>query len=120
MGFGPVTTPPGDSFARQLEELHKDLREVKRDLYGNPQVRQQGVFDRLEGLEERLGDLKLTYERERVEQSLLDRLEGDVEQMKLDYRVMLVYLRGIAGAVAAVFVAVVSAIVVGLLRYWSV
>ncbi len=107
------------STARQLEEIQREVRELRRDLYGNPQIRQKGVFDRLEHLEERLADLRAQYERERVEQGYLDRLESELDQLRLDYRLAIVYLRGIAAAVATITVTLIGAAVVGALRLFG-
>jgi hypothetical protein len=100
-----------------IEECLKEIRSLKRDLYGDPQIRQKGVFDRLEALEERLADLRSQYERERMEQGYYDRIETDIGQLQIDYRIALVYLKGIAGAVGAITVAFFAAVVVGVVRY---
>lgn len=93
------------------------MRELKRDLYGNPQVRQKGVYDRLEKLEEDLHKLRTTYEMEKVEQGFYARLETEVDQLRLDYRLAIVYLRGIAAAVATITVTLVGAALVAALRF---
>lgn len=108
-----------ENLSVQIEELQRELREVRRDLYGNPQVRQAGVFDRLEGIEQRVSELKLTYERERIEKDNFEQLESQVSQIMLDFKVMMIYIKGIVGGVSALFIALVSAIVAGVLKYWS-
>lgn len=104
---------------RQLEEIQNDVRDLKRDLYGNPQIRQKGVFDRVESLEHRISELRSQYERERTEEGLLARMSSEVAELKMSYRETLIYLRGIGAAVGAIFLSIATAIVVGILRYWS-
>ena len=108
-----------DSVAAVLEELRREVKSLQRDLYGNPQIRQRGVFDRLEGLEEKLSELKATYEREKIEEGILGHLEADVAQLKLDYRVALVFLKGIGATTGAIFVTVMASIVVAIFRLWG-
>ena len=108
-----------DSIGHQLDAIRKEIKELQKDLYGNPQIRQKGVFDRLEGLEERLSELKTTYEREKIEEGMLGHLEADVAQLKLDYRVALVFLKGIGATTGAIFVTVMASIVVAIFRLWG-
>lgn len=110
---------PSEDMGKALEEVRKEVKELKRDLYGNPQVRQKGVFDRLESLEEKLTDMRSQYERERVEQESFNRLETELDQLSLNYRVAIVYLRGIAAAVGTITVTLIAAAVVGILRLVS-
>jgi hypothetical protein len=110
-----MTAP--ENFSRQIDEVQKEIRELRSSVYGDPQLRQKGLFDRLESLEVRVAELKYTYERERIEEGLLARLEAKTVKLELDYQVTLVYLKGIAGTVGAIFVAVVTALIIALLRY---
>ncbi len=97
--------------------MQKEIREIRRDLYGNPQVRQKGVYDRLEKLEEDLHNLRSTYEREKVEQGFYARLEAEVDQLRFDYRLTILYLRGIAAAVGTITVTLVAAALVAVFRF---
>lgn len=92
---------------------------MKKDLYGNPQVRQKGVYDRLEQLEENLHTLRTTYETEKVEAGALGKLEDRMDMLDLNYRIAIVYLKGIAGAVGTITVALLVAAVVGILRVFA-
>lgn len=104
---------------RQIAEACKDIKQLRRDLYGDPQIRQKGVFDRLERLEERLSELRAQYERERVEGGTLSRIEDELDQLRLDYKIAIVYLKGLAGGVGTILVALLVAAVVGILRYFT-
>lgn len=99
-----------------LEECRAEIRSLKRDLYGDTNIKQKGVFDRLEMLEERLSTLKFQYEKEKLAEGTLGKMQEELNQVKLDYRVAIVYLKGIAGAVATISVTIIVAAVIGLLR----
>ncbi len=112
-------TQPGEQVGTLLADLQKEVREIRRDLYGNPQVRQKGVYDRLETLEENLQNLRTQYEAERVETGALGKLEDRMDMLDLNYRIAIVYLKGIAGAVGTITVALLVASVVGILRVFA-
>lgn len=111
--------PDPNEIAHQIAEACKEIKQLRRDLYGDPQIRQKGVFDRIERLEERLSDLQARYERERVESGALARIEDELDQLRLDYKIAIVYLKGLAGGVGTILVAVIVAVVVGILRYFT-
>lgn len=105
-----------DGVQRELEECLREIRALKRDIYGDPQTRQKGAFERLDHLEDKLQDLRSTYEREKVGLDHFNTLEARLDQLSLDYRIAIVYLRGIAGAVGTIAVGLLAAIVVSILR----
>ncbi len=111
-------TPPYDTGA-QIDELRKELKALQRYLYGDPQIRQKGVFDRLEGLEERLHELRTTYEREKIEQSYVTGLEARLDALDLKYATAIIYLKGIAGGVGAIIVPLFIAVVLYALRIFG-
>lgn len=102
---------------RRIEEISRKIRELERDLYGSPQIKGQGVFERLDGLREELDALRSTYERERIESGALGIIEERIDKLAIDYRVMLVYLKAIAGAAGSLLVMALIAAVVGVLRF---
>jgi hypothetical protein len=104
-----------DSFdaAGIIEECRNEIREVRRELYGNAQLRQKGVFERLDNLEENVSSL----ERAKVESAYLERIENDLSSLKVDYRIAIVYLKGIAWGGGAVLVPLVGAGLLALFRY---
>lgn len=108
-----------DAFSRQLDELQKEIRALQRDLYGNPQVRQEGVFDRLSNLEKKAEEMRLTYETQRVEKEKFNLVETAVDQLVLDFKVMMVYLRGLAAGFSILFTIIAGALIAGFLKFWS-
>lgn len=104
---------------KAIQDVYDEIRSIKRDLYGNPNVRAQGVFERLERLEGKFRELVSTYERERVEKSSLLQLESRVDELALNYKLAIVYLKGIAAATTTVAVTMVGAIVVAVLRIFG-
>jgi septation ring formation regulator EzrA len=102
---------------RRIDEITKEVRDLKRDLYGNPRIKGQSVFDRLDRLDEELRQLRATYERERIEAGALGAIEDRIDQLTLDYRVLLVYLRGLVGGVGTLVLMALVAAVVGVLRF---
>ncbi len=121
------------SVETQINVLREEIRNLRKAIYGNPDFRQPGVVDRLEKLEQRLDDLRYTYEKEKVEQEVLDRLKGDIENVRhevqvarneitgtrTDYRIAILYIKGIAAALTMILVALIGAIIVGLIRYFA-
>ena len=112
----------GDTRSR-LEQLGREVKELKQQfrdsLYGAPEERRKGLVDRIEKLEEHLHELTRAYDIERVEAGTLARLEDELDQLKLDYRVAIVYLRGIAAAVATITITLIGAAGVGILRFFA-
>lgn len=116
---------PG-SVEQRLEEHTREIRALQRDLYGDPRTRQESIFDRLSGLEESADELRRTYEAEKLEAGKLTAIQEEQSKLRADYTalatqfaVMLVYLKGIAGGVATIFVAVMVAAVIGTIRYFA-
>lgn len=85
----------------EIEEIRRELRRIKNDVYGDANVNRQSIFAKLDRLEERLDTL----------------IDGEVAALKLDYRIAIVYLKGIAGAVGTIVVTLIIAAVVGILRF---
>lgn len=108
-----------NSTMNQLDAITKEIREIRRDLYGNPQIKQAGVFDRLERLEDRLSDLRTTYEKEKIEQGYVAGLETRLDDLALKYATALIYLKGIAGGVAAIVVPLFIAAVLFAFRFFG-
>ncbi len=106
-----------DPISQKLEDLSREIREFRRDLYGDPQIRQKGVYDRLEALEERVSELRMQYEQQKVGEGFIQRLETEMDQLRLDYRLAIVYLRGIGAAVGAIVVTLLGAAVVAAFRF---
>lgn len=104
---------------RDIEECLKEIRALKRDLYGDVRTRQKGVFDRLEHLEEKLQELRGRYEVEKVEKGHFEAMERRLEELSLNYRVTLIYLKSIAWGGGTVLVTMLGAAVVGILRFLS-
>lgn len=98
---------------RIIEECRNEIREVRRELYGNAQLRQKGVFERLDSLEEKV----TTLQREQIESGFLKRIEDEISTLKVDYRIAIVYLKGIAWGGGAVLVPLVGAGLLALFRY---
>jgi hypothetical protein len=73
----------------------------------------------LTDLERRLADAVATYERERMETGYFKRIEDELEQLKMDYKIAIVYLKGLAGGVGTITVGLLVAAVVGALRYFT-
>jgi len=108
----------GDTGA-QIREICREVRELKFRIYGDPQARQEGVYDRLEALEDDLGTLRATYEREKVEKVVVDKIEERLDELGLNYRLALVYLKGIAAGLSTIVVAVLVAGVLGVIRFFG-
>ncbi len=106
-----------DPISQKLEDLSREIREFRRDLYGDPQIRQKGVYDRLETLENHVTDLRTQYERQKIEEGFIQRVETEMAQLRLDYRLAIVYLRGIGAAVGAIVVTLLGAAVVAAFRF---
>lgn len=102
---------------KEVEDCHKEIRALKRDLYGNPNVSEDGIFARLRNIEERLTSLRRTYEMELVEKVAFFNLKDELNQVKVDYKVTMVWVRGIAAGVGAIVVTLFGAAVVGILRF---
>lgn len=102
--------------AHAIDECRDEIRKLKRDLYGNPQVKERGVFDRLGQLEERLADLKSQYQLERVEKGYFGRLEEDINQLQVDYKVMIWLIRAIAGGVGTIIITLIVAAIIGIVK----
>lgn len=108
---------PRDELSQKLQELYRDVRELRRDLYGNPNIREPGIFERLDRIEERHEELLRRYEREMVEKSYLAKIEEELAQLKLDSRVLMVLLKAAVGGVGTILITLVGAIAVGVLRF---
>ncbi len=111
-------TPPHD-VGMQIDELRTEIKSLQRDLYGDPQIRQKGVLDRLEALEERLDGLRTTYEQEKIEQSYITSIEARLDGQDLKYATALIYLKGIAGGVGAIIVPLCIAVVLYAFRLFG-
>ncbi len=116
---------PG-SVEQRLEEHQREIRALQRDLYGDPRTRQESIFDRLTGLEASADELRRAYDAEKVEAGKLAAIQEEQGKLRADYAalatqfaVTLVYLKGIAGGVGTIFVAVMVAAVVGAIRYFA-
>lgn len=105
-------TEPFDA-SKIIEECRDEIREIRRELYGNPQLRQKGVYERLDVLEDHVGSL----EKAKVENVRLERIETNVDDLKTDYRIALVYLKGIAWGGGAIMIPVIGAGLLALFRY---
>lgn len=102
--------PPSEAdFGRQLDELRREVRELKKELYGDPNIRREGIFERLEALEDALGDLSAAYVRDVVVKR--------IDELDLKYQLALVYLKGIAAGMGTLFVAVLIAGIIGAIRF---
>ncbi len=110
--------PPHDIGTR-LDELRTEIKSLQRDLYGNPQMRQKGVLDRLEGLEERLHGLRTTYEQEKIEHAYITNIEARLDGQDLKYATALIYLKGIAGGVGAIIVPLFIAVILYAFRIFG-
>jgi hypothetical protein len=97
--------------------MTQEIKDLRRDLYGDPNTRQQGVYTRLDHLDEYLADLRRVVEREKVDHSVFQAMEEKLDQLTLDYRLAIVYLRGIAATTATITVTLIGAAVVGALRF---
>lgn len=102
-----------------ITELREEIKALKRDLYGNPVAHQRGLFERIDDLEETLRKLEYAYEAERTEKGTLAKMEDDLSQLKLDYRIVVLYIKGVIGGVATLVTAILIASIVGLLKYLS-
>lgn len=96
---------------QQIKEVYEEIRAIKRDLYGNPNIREAGLFGRLDQLEDKFGDLIKTYNKEKVEKSALENLEMRVDELALNYQLSIVYLRGIIGGIATLTLMFLGAII---------
>ncbi len=85
-----------------IEELRREIKALQKDFYGNPQIRQAGVHDRLVDLEERLDNLRTTYDQEKIELTYVNGLEARLDGLDLKLATTFVYLKGIAGGIAAI------------------
>lgn len=106
-----VVTESVPSAEQQIKEVYEEIRGIKRDLYGNPNIREAGVFSRLDLLEDKFSDLIRTYTKERIEKSALENLEVRVDELALNYRLSILYLRGIAGAIGTLTFMFVGAVI---------
>lgn len=83
-----------------MEEIRREIRQLRRALYGDTEINQKGLYDKLDRVETRLDAL----------------IDGEVAALRIDYRIAIVYLKGIAGAVGTILVTVLIAVIVGYLR----
>lgn len=95
-----------------LEECRREIKELRRDLYGNPDLRQKGVYERLDILEKNVADL----ERAKVEAGYFERIEADIASLRMDYRITNVYLKAIVWGGGAVAVSLIGAGLLGAFR----
>lgn len=100
-----------------IREMTQEIKDLRRDIYGDPNTRQKGVYTRLDRIDECLANLKRVVDREKVDQSVFQAMEEKLDQLTLDYRLAIVYLRGIAATTATITVTLIGAAVVGALRF---
>jgi hypothetical protein len=100
-----------------LDECRAEIRELKRDLYGNPNVKDQGVFSRLDHLEERFDEFGRTYEREAIERSAFGALDKKVGEMEVDIRIALMWSKAIAAGVGTIIVTLISGVAIAIFNW---
>lgn len=108
---------PDSGVDKLIREMNQEVEFLKRDLYGDPNTRQKGVYTRLDSLDECLTKLKRVVEREKVDRDVFAVMEEKLDQLTLDYRLAIVYLRGIAATTATITITLIGAAVVGALRF---
>lgn len=100
-----------------IDELRREIRDMRRAMFGDESARQKGLFDRLEGLEKKFDELSRTYDREKIETGAMGELEDKLDQLQMDYRIAVVYVRGLVATTATITVTMLGAAVVAILRY---
>lgn len=96
-----------------IQDCRSEIQALRSGLYGNPQAGQKGVYERLNALEQHIDNL----ERAKVENVRLERIETNVDALKVDYRIAIVYLKGIAYGGGAIMVPIIGAGILALFRY---
>lgn len=112
-----MSEPNSGATEKLIREMTQEIKDLRRDLYGDPNTRQQGVYTRLDHLDECLTNLKRVVDREKVDSSVFEALEEKLDQLALDYRLAIVYLRGIAATTATITITLIGAAVAFAFRF---
>lgn len=86
---------------KDIEDIRREIREMRRNLYGDASANQTGLFARLDRLEEKIDKL----------------VAGELAELRMDYRIALVRLKALGWGVGTTVVTLIIAVVVGIMRF---
>lgn len=103
-----------------LREIRGEIRNIKHSLYGNPAMRDKGLFDRLEKVEE----MMLKLERDSIEKGQLaevdrkmDEIEKAVAKLGVDQRVAAIWWKAVAAGTGSILVTLLAAAAVAVFNF---